>query len=53
MLDFEELYEDIIGPINRVLYKFRDRLKADRQDLEQELLIKIFKEIDKIEKVKK
>lgn len=52
MLDFEELYEDVIGPINRVLYKFRDRLKADRQDLEQELLIKIFKEIDKIEKVK-
>ena len=53
MLDFEELYEDVIGPINRVLYKFRDRLKADRQDLEQELFIKIFNELDKIEDVRK
>ena len=52
MLDFEELYEDVIGPVNRVLYKFRDRLKADRQDLEQELFIKIFNEIDKIEDVR-
>ena len=52
MLDVEELYEDVIGPINRVLYKFRDRLKADRQDLEQELFIKIFNELEKIEDVR-
>lgn len=52
MLDFEDIYEETIQPIHRAIYKFRDRLKADRQDLEQELLIKIFKEIDKIEKVK-
>ena len=52
MLNFEDIYEEITNTVNLVIYKFRDRLKADRQDLEQELFIKIFNELDKIEKVR-
>ena len=52
MLNFEDIYEEITNTVNLVIYKFRDRLKADRQDLEQELFIKIFNELEKIEDVR-
>ena len=52
MLNFEDIYEEITNIVSLAVYKFKNRLKADKEDLEQELLIKIFNNLDKIEDVK-
>ena len=52
MLKFEDIYEEITRTVSLAVYKFRNRLKTDKEDLEQELLITIFNNLDKIEDVK-
>ena len=52
MLNFEDIYEEIKHCVSINIYHFRNRLKTDKEDLEQELLITVFNCLDKIEKVK-
>lgn len=52
MLNFEDIYEEITDTVSLAVHKFKNRLKADKEDLEQELLISIFNNLDKVEKVK-